>query len=583
MVATVTTTTAWKKGVSGDFATASNWTNGVPTGSTDATIGVSGTYTVTSSISESMRGLTISDKGATLSITDGTFAIGPDGGGNAGTISVGAVAMDPTFEIGSDGVTTTFNNTGKINLTGPSTTFEIEGTVNLTGTGTVNLSNVNVADDGTTSELINHNNILTTGTETIGDSNLTLDNYGHIYAEAGTLTLNTGGNTIFNESTGVLAADGGGGSTLDIDSNVDQLSGSSEIRANGNSTVYINDVTVTGGQIDARVAGGEVFLNGATINNASLDSGGTTGVIETTGSMASILNGGINTANLVVTDNTALTLEGSINNTPYWSNSAINVDSTGDETDLWVSGSTTLSGGGNIVLSDNSSNVIDGPGDGTTSGSLTSNNTISGAGSIGLDDGSLSLTNTGTINAAGTNALVIDTGDFGTPGSVTNTGGTLKASGTGGLGITDTGISGGTADIYSGSNINMLLGSLSNVSLNFENNSGYSGDLVVGLGSSLNSGTLGSGTTIAGFAGTSTSNSDEIDLQTLKFSSTNSTATWTQGTGGNSGEGILAVANGHQTVDITLMGSYSSGDFNVAKDSSSGTLVTTTNSSNALV
>jgi hypothetical protein len=591
-------TTSWKKDASGNFAGGTNWTSGVPTNSFDAVISVGGAYAITSSVTETMASLTIGDKSATLDITGGTFSIQAGGGGNAGTINVTAPTI---FELGFDGDTTTFSNTGKINLTGPNTSFEIDGTVKLTGTGSLNLNGANIVSDGTdSSDFVNCSTITTAGTVTIGDipsdSKFTLDNFGRIYAMGGTLTLNTGGNTIINQSTGVLTADG---STVEIDSNVNQVSASSQIRAQANSSVYINDVSVSGGQIDARADGAFIYLNDATIeNNASLDSGNTTGEIVTEG-LGSILDGTtsvvINTANLVVADNTALTLKGTILNADYWTGvSAINVDSTGSETDLWIDATVTLTddlpgNSGLIVMSGDA--VIDGGGDGAVSGTLdNTDNTIMGAGNIGLGDGSLALTNAGTIDASGSSALTINIGNYGVAATVINTGGTLEATGSGGLSIEDTGISGGRAEIGAGSKLDLLSGSLSNVAVSFQNNNSggglYSGSLIASLGSTLNSGTLGSGTTVAGFAGATATNSDEIDLQSQKFSSTNSSASWTQGTAGNSGEGILAVTNGHNTVDITLMGTYAAGtaDFHVASDGGSGTLITTTNhSANNLV
>ena len=50
---------SWARGVSGDFATASNWTPAeVPGPANDVTIGVKGNYTVTSSADEIVDNLT---------------------------------------------------------------------------------------------------------------------------------------------------------------------------------------------------------------------------------------------------------------------------------------------------------------------------------------------------------------------------------------------------------------------------------------------------------------------------------------------------------------------------------------------
>jgi hypothetical protein len=54
---------SWAHRANGDFATASNWSpTVVPGPSDDVSIGVNGTYTVTSSVDESVNSLSILDK-----------------------------------------------------------------------------------------------------------------------------------------------------------------------------------------------------------------------------------------------------------------------------------------------------------------------------------------------------------------------------------------------------------------------------------------------------------------------------------------------------------------------------------------
>jgi hypothetical protein len=64
-----------------------------------------------------------------------------------------------------------------------------------------------------------------------------------------------------------------------------------------------------------------------------------------------------------------------------------------------------------------------------------------------------------------------------------------------------------------------------------------------------------------------------IDLRELAYSST-STASWTQLTSGSSASGTLTVKEGASSVTLTLVGSYTSGNFSVTSDGSGGTLVT---------
>jgi hypothetical protein len=88
-----------------------------------------------------------------------------------------------------------------------------------------------------------------------------------------------------------------------------------------------------------------------------------------------------NASSMVVSDGAMLSLGGTVNNT-----GTITLNSTGDETDLQVIGDgVTLQGGGQLTLSDSHENVIFGATAGTT---LTNvDNTISGAGQIGIGDG----------------------------------------------------------------------------------------------------------------------------------------------------------------------------------------------------
>ena len=106
-----------------------------------------------------------------------------------------------------------------------------------------------------------------------------------------------------------------------------------------------------------------------------------------------------NAGTMVVSDGAMLPLGGTIDNT-----GTIALNSTGDETDLQIIGDgVTLQGGGHLTLSDSHENVIFGA---TAASTLTNvDNTISGAGQIGIGDNTLTLINetAGTIdgNASG--------------------------------------------------------------------------------------------------------------------------------------------------------------------------------------
>jgi hypothetical protein len=128
----------------------------------------------------------------------------------------------------------------------------------------------------------------------------------------------------------------------------------------------------------------------------------------------------VNAGTMTISDGAILPLGGTIENL-----GTIQLLSNGAETDLQILfRGATLTGGGQVLLTDSDQNVIFG---GSADTLLTNaDNTISGAGQLGA--GQLVLVNMGTILADGSYALVIDTGSS----FVTNSG-TLEATGSGGL------------------------------------------------------------------------------------------------------------------------------------------------------
>jgi hypothetical protein len=153
---------------------------------------------------------------------------------------------------------------------------------------------------------------------------------------------------------------------------------------------------------------------------------GGVGTIATAPASAASTLSGVSIAGnttIKVTNNTVLDLAGTISDV-----GTIALNSSGDATQLKITGSVTLQGGGNVTLTDNAHNFIVSDG---LSATLTSFDTIAGAGTIG--DINLTLFNSGIIDATGANPLIIDTGTntntaHGPVGSllVTNTG-TLEA------------------------------------------------------------------------------------------------------------------------------------------------------------
>ncbi len=267
-----------------------------------------------------------------------------------------------------------------------------------------------------------------------------------------------------------------------------------------------------------------------------------------------------NAGSMMISDGAMLPLSGTINNT-----GTIAVNSTGDETDLQlVQHGITLQGGGQIILSDSSANVISGTDPSVT---LTNvDNTISGAGHLG--DGQLTLLNEGTIIADGSNALVIDTG-----ANIIVNSGTLQSTGSGGLVIysdvsnsgllrADGGnltvhgnVSGAGSAIIDGSAVLEVTGADSS-SVIFHSTTG---ELIVDNSASFTG-------TISGFTGDGTlAGSDHIDLKDINFNSLESAQL--------DANGVLTVSDGMETANLHFDGSYQLANFKFADDGHGGTLV----------
>jgi len=329
--------TQWKRGISGQFGDAANWsTNTVPNANSDVAIDARGTYTVTVGANATIRSLTTIST-ATLAITGGhrlDVTNGTTGtGASAGTISV---ADAGALETGG-----TFQNTGKITLnsTGHATDFIIASNTVLSGNGVVQLSDdshnviAGVAPRfpfpffsflfATT--LTNVGNTIE-GSGTIG-ANLVLDNEASIIGNgvnAG-LTLNTGFRTIGN--SGLIEGTTAQGATI-----VSNVSNSGELAAVGSDASLTLDGTVDNvmrivfpisrhtGFVEASGTGAHVNLSSAAINNGTLALG--------TGSLAETVagSGASSLSNLAVTGSG--TLEANTLSTLSINNSTISTAST---------------------------------------------------------------------------------------------------------------------------------------------------------------------------------------------------------------------------------------------------------------
>lgn len=387
-------------------------------------------------------------EGGTLSGTGGGIAYLVNSatldGGEAG---IGAVTLAGNVQLSNGQVAYlagTIDNTGTLTLNSAGNTTELRlasSSVTLAGGGALVFSaNANnyIFGNAGIDQLVNLNNTIS-GAGDLGDGQMVLVN-----AAAGVIDGNSTVGLTLNcnfgaTNLGLIEATAGG--VLTVSNTLLNNAGGTLLASGANSGLYLAASTIEGGTL-ATAAGGVIYAE----NNTSLD-GSEAGIGALT-----------NTGSVQVVNGNVAYLDGTIANS-----GTINIDSIGSTTELRLGTETvTLTGGGSILLSDNANNYIFG-----NSGYFTLNNagnTIAGAGQLG--DGQMQLVNTGTVDATGSNALVLNAGSY----DVSNgAGGLIEATATGGLSFT-TGIfsNAGTVAALGGNvtfgtgvaNLNALAGTL---------------------------------------------------------------------------------------------------------------------------
>ncbi|MBV9311149.1 MAG: hypothetical protein JOZ73_09965, partial [Solirubrobacterales bacterium] len=194
--------TSWTNAAGGDWNTASNWDNGVPTGSSNACITLSGTYTVTIR-GESVPANTLSLGGSTgeqtLSIQGTDFCSG---------------SADAKLALGNGG---TVASTGQIMLThlgscsnGVPVLASTAGT--LTNSGTIDADPGSSNDNRYLQGNLTNAGILAVNAKTLINAAGTLDNKGGLTIASGQqLTVSSGaGASVVNDAGGSI--DNGGNS-----------------------------------------------------------------------------------------------------------------------------------------------------------------------------------------------------------------------------------------------------------------------------------------------------------------------------------------------------------------------------------
>ncbi|WP_456780966.1 hypothetical protein [Bradyrhizobium sp. USDA 3315] len=268
-----------------------------------------------------------------------------------------------------------------------------------------------------------------------------------------------------------------------------------------------------------------------------------------------------NPGQMTIGDGAMLPLSGVIHNT-----GEIDLQASGDGTLLQlIQTGITLNGGGHVVLSDDDHNIIAGTASNVTLDNV--DNVISGAGQIG--QGSLTLSNEGTINATGTHALVIDTG-----ANVIANAGTLEATGTGGLvfasAVANSGLiwaNGGnvTAEGEVTGSGGALISGAGTIEFGAASAAGVTFDVTAAGHLILDDAFHFSGT-VSGLDG-----NDDIDLKGISFGA-NTAVSFAENQAGTGG--TLTVSDGAHTANIVLLGQYDPAGFAEKADTTNGTVIT---------
>ncbi len=272
-----------------------------------------------------------------------------------------------------------------------------------------------------------------TGADAIYGANSTLDtliNLNNTIEGGGRLGLNSGNNPLALTNDSVINANQSGAMTIQSGGPV--LINNDLIEATGSGGLLVYSTTINNAAGTVAAAGGNVYLqNGADIVGGKLTGSGGGIFVDIGG--GDTLDGSISGlsiaagATVQVNDNQALYVLGSIAG-----GGTLALASGGDSTEVIIDSPTVVLSGGVLSMSDNAANQIYSVGAGAET--LINNETIEGAGQLGVNNGNipLALTNNGLIDATGANALVIQPG-----GPALINAGLMEATNTGGLVITN--------------------------------------------------------------------------------------------------------------------------------------------------
>jgi Ca2+-binding RTX toxin-like protein len=269
-----------------------------------------------------------------------------------------------------------------------------------------------------------------------------------------------------------------------------------------------------------------------------------------------------NTGTISIADGAIMPFGGSIHNS-----GTIELASTGSETDLEILfRGATLTGGGQVLLSDSAQNVIFG---GSADTVLTNvDNHISGAGQLGA--GQMVLVNAGLIQADGINALVIDTGTH----TIVNSG-VLESTGAGGMTVASAVDNSGHL-WANGGDLRLL------ADVTGDGSATIDGDASLTFAGAAHASVAfhgeGAGTLIVEHAADADSlvgilgleSNDSLMFGDLAFGA-NTQLSYSANAYGDGG--LLTVDDGVHQAEVNLLGHYSVADFQVTDGGEAGTLV----------
>ncbi|WLG86308.1 VCBS domain-containing protein [Pseudomonas cucumis] len=269
-----------------------------------------------------------------------------------------------------------------------------------------------------------------------------------------------------------------------------------------------------------------------------------------------------NTGTLTIADGAIMPFGGSIHNS-----GTIELGSTGSETNLEILfRGATLTGGGQVLLSDSAQNVIFG---GSADTVLTNvDNRISGAGQLGA--GQMVLVNAGLILASGLNSLVLDTGTH----TITNSG-VLESTGEGGMTVASAVDNSGHLWV-NGGDMRLLADVMGNGSATID------GDATLTFSGAANGSVAfhgeGAGTLVIAQAEAAGSlvgilgleSDDMLTFGDLAFGA-NTQLSYSANASGTGG--LLTVDDGTHRAEVNLLGHYTVEDFQATDGGEAGTQV----------